>query len=96
MSLPYANYEAINLSGSSIYPFDPSNYRTATTVHQILCLANGSVTVYPMAGVSFTWAATASQTLDVLCSAVTVSSGNFIGFRAKFERNPFYGKGNQI
>lgn len=97
MSLPYANYEAISLTATtSIYPFDSSNYRTATTVHEILCLANGNVTVYPMAGDSFTWAGKASESINVLCSAVTVNSGTFIGFRAKFERNPFYGKGNQI
>lgn len=96
--LPYANYEAVSLSGSgiSIYPFDSSNYRTGTTVHQVFCLSTGSITITPMMGVPFTWAASAGQSIDVLCSAVTVSSGNFIGFRAKFEKNPFYGKGNQI
>lgn len=93
--LPYANYEAISLSGSSIYPFDQNGYRTATTVHEILCLANGSVTVYPMAGSPFTWAGKTSESIRVLCSAVTVSGGEFIGFRAKFEKNPFYGRGDQ-
>lgn len=96
--LPYANYEAVSLTGSgvSIYPFDSSNYRTATTIHQVFCLSTGSIIITPMMGTSFTWAASAGQSMDVLCSGVTVSSGNFIGFRSRFDQNPFYGKGNQI
>lgn len=100
MSLPYANYEVVSLSGSGftnrVFPFDTSNYRTATTIHQVFCLGTGIATIYPMVGPSFVWSATTNTSIDVLVSAVTVSSGTFIGFRAKFERNPFYGKGNHI
>lgn len=95
MSLPYANYEVVSLSGTkNLFPFDSSNYRTATTVHQIYCLSAGVATIFPMSGPSFIWSGTTNSSIDVLTSAVTISSGTFIGFRARFEQNPFYGKGN--
>lgn len=100
MSLPYANYQVVSFPGggatTNVFPFDSSNYRTATTVHQIYCLVAGAATIYPMMGPSFVWDANKNSSMDVLVSAITVSSGTFIGFKAKFDRNPFYGKGNQI
>ena len=94
MSYPYANYEVVGLSGTkNLYPFDSTNYRTATTVHQIYCLQTGSITIYPMLGPSFTWTPASGLTMDVLVSAVTVNSGTFIGFRARNDVNPFYSRG---
>jgi hypothetical protein len=100
MAQTYANYQVVSLSGNgftnNVFPFDSSNYRTATTVHQVFCLGTGVATIYPMAGPSFIWSATTNTSIDVLVSAVTVSSGTFIGFKARFELNPFYGKGDRI
>jgi len=100
MGQTYANYQVVSFSGggatTNVYPFDSSNYRTATTVHQMYCLATGVATIYPLAGPSFVWSATTNSSLDVLISAATVPSGTFIGFKARFELNPFYGKGNHI
>lgn len=95
MSLPYANYEVISLSGTmNLSPFGSNGYRTAMTVHQIYCLAAGNITITPFKGSAFTWAATINTSMDIMASAVTVSSGTFIAFRAKNEKNPFYGAGN--
>lgn len=100
MSLPYANYQVVSFTGggatTNVFPFDTSSYRTATTVHQVYCLSTGVATIYPMMGPSFVWSGTTNSSIDVLVSAITVSSGTFIGFRAKFDRNPFYGSGSQI
>lgn len=100
MSLPYANYQVVSFAGggatTNVFPFDSSNYRTGTTVHQIYCLSAGVATIYPMMGPRFIWSGGTNTSIDVLVSAVTVSSGTFIGFKARFELNPFYGKGNQI
>lgn len=86
-----ANYEVLVLgTNNNLYPFDSNNFRTGYTYHQIRCLSNGSATIYPMKGSSFTWNATAGLTLNVLMSAVTIGSGSFIAHRARNERNPFY------
>lgn len=100
MSTPYANYEVLSFDTKGatydFYPFDTSNYRTATTVHQLYCLTKGALKVYPMAGPPFNWPADPTQSIDVLCYKVEVADGTFIGFRARFDQNPFYGKGNHV
>jgi len=92
-----ANYQAIPLLAAgtyNFYPFDSTNYRTATTVHQLFCLTTGTVTIYPMNGPSFNWVPTVNSTsIDCLISAVTVSSGTFVAFKSKYDTNPFYSKG---
>lgn len=93
-----ANYQAIPLISAAnynFYPFDSTNYRTATTVHQIFCLTTGSIIIYPMNGPSFTWTPTVNSTsIDLLISAVTVSSGTWVAFKSKYDTNPFYSRGN--
>jgi hypothetical protein len=92
-----ANYQTILLSGAgtyNFYPYDSTNYRTATTVHQIFCLATGTITIYPMVGPAFPWTPTSNSTsIDILVSAVTVSSGAFVAFKSKYDTNPFYSRG---
>ncbi len=91
MSLQAANYQSTLLSGSmNLSPFNADNYRTGNTYHEILCLSDGSITIYPLKGDSFTWNATSGLKLNVLLSSTTVNSGNFLAFKAKTERNPFY------
>lgn len=82
MGLESKNYEAIALTGtmgSNVL----GNGISANTVHQIYCLAAGSITISAMGGGTFTWAATTNTSLDIVPSSVTVSSGTFIGFRTK-------------
>jgi hypothetical protein len=84
-----ANFEAINLVGEM--GMDKlGNGLTASTVHQIFCLGNGSITITPMLGDSFTWNATSGQHINVVTKAVNVSSGTFIGFKAKHHPVQFF------
>jgi len=84
MSQIFANYEAVSLTGTMTFSTGrETGLITATTVHQIFCLANGSITVAPLGGGSFTWTATSGQSMDVLVKTITVNSGTFIGFKSK-------------
>jgi len=84
MSQIFANYEAVNLTGTMTFSTGrETGLITATTVHQLFCLSNGSIIVTALGGGTFTWTATAGQTMDVLVKTVTVSSGSFIGFKSK-------------
>lgn len=85
MATIHGNYEVVTLSGTQSHLTGrETGYVTATTIHQIFCLAPGSILITPMAGSGFTWTATAGQSVDVMTSATKVNSGTFIGFRAKF------------
>jgi hypothetical protein len=88
MSTIYANYESIALSGTMGLG-ELGNGVTANTVHRIYCLAAGTLTVTPMKGDGFTWTATVHEFLDIVAKTVVISSGTFIGFRAKFTPNGF-------
>ena len=93
-STPYANYEVVALSGAQSFPTGKdSGYVSAATIHEIYCLAAGSIIITPVIGPSFTWAATINTSMSVLVKATTVSSGTFIGFRGKFTPNQFFGTG---
>ncbi len=82
----YANYEVISLSGTQNHATGrETGFITATTVHQIYCLAAGAIIITPMKGPSFTWNATINTSMDVLVKSTTVSSGTFIAFRAKLQ-----------
>jgi hypothetical protein len=83
MAFHNANYQAVNLTGT----MDSSqlgNGVTASTVHQVFCLTDGSIEITALGGGKFTWAATAGQSIDVLVKEITVSSGTFVGFKSKF------------
>jgi len=82
-----ANYEVIMFTGStSASTFNTgieTGIVTATTVHQIFCIAAGNITITPIKGPTFVWPGTAGQTMDIMVKSVTCTSGIFIGFRAK-------------
>lgn len=83
MGLEAKNYEVISLSGTMTSD-TLGNGITANTVHQIYCLAAGSISITAMGGGTFTWApAAANISIDIVPSRVVVSSGTFIGFRTK-------------
>src|SRR5882724_7278440 len=88
---PFANYEAIFLSGGSVSAttfntgWDTGRV-TAATPHQIVCLTTGSISITPLAGDTFTWSPSAvSQSIDVLIRSVIVSSGTYVTFKAKYQ-----------
>ncbi len=81
-----ANYVAVNLTSAAPYTYVESA-NTGTTIHQIYCLTPGSVTITAVGGGTFTWAATANASIDVMVGSATVSSGTFVGFKSKFFSN---------
>lgn len=84
MSQIFANYEAVTLTGTMTFSTGrETGLITATTIHQILCTSNGAITITALGGGTFTWTATAGQTLDILVKSVTVGSGTFVGFKSK-------------
>ena len=67
------NYKIVPLIGTV-------DFTGATVVHEVYCITNGTVTVTAKGGGSMTVAFTTGQSINVLCSSVTVSSGSFVGF----------------
>lgn len=88
MSTIYSNYEALSLTGT-MSQGDLGNGVTANTIHRVFCLSGGTVDITPMKGGKFTWSASTNDYMDVVLKTITVSSGVFIGFRAKFVPNGF-------
>jgi len=82
MGLQSKNFEAINLSGTMDVGTLGDGF-TANTVHQIYCLSGGNISITAMGGGTFTWSGTTNASIEVVPRSVTVSSGVFIGFRAK-------------
>lgn len=84
MSQIFANYEAVTLAGTQTFSTGKeTGLITATTVHQILCTGSGNITITALGGGTFTWTATAGQTLDILVRTTTVNAGTFVGFKSK-------------
>ncbi len=81
-----ANYEAVNLTSSAPFSFNQVA-NTASTIHQVVCLTNGTIVISALGGGTFSWAATANEKMDVLIASATVSSGTFVGFKSKFYPN---------
>jgi len=74
VSLPVGTY-GLDVLGDNV---------TASTVHQIFCLTDGSITISALGGgPAFTWAATSGQSIDVMAGQIVVGSGSFVGFKAK-------------
>jgi len=75
-----ANYEIVNLvSGLNEFPTSGNT----SEIHQVYCIAPGSVTIKAVGGGEADFALTANDKVDVLTRSVDVSSGTFIGFRTK-------------
>jgi len=89
-----SNYSAKHLPVGSYAIGDLGNGITASTVHQIFCLADGDITITPLGGGdSFTWSATAGQSMNILVGACNVASGEFVGFKPQYapsNQPPYY------
>jgi hypothetical protein len=86
-----ANYKAIPLTGTMGEDV-LGNGVTGTSVHQVYCLAAGAIQITAAGGGTFTWNATTNASIDVVVKSVTVTTGTFIGFKAKtdpFQFGPF-------
>jgi len=77
-----ANFSVINLSGQMGLN-ELGDGITATTVHRVYCLDSGSIEIEAIGGGSFIWIASTNDYMDVMVRSVDVSSGTFIGFKAK-------------
>ena len=78
-----ANYQIIPLAGTMDLTLLGYGGTSGSSVHQIYCLTPGSIIIGAIGGGSATFPMTAGQTVDVLASTITVSSGTFVGFRSK-------------
>jgi len=89
-----ANFQIITLSGTMNLITDYGYGGTSgSSVHQIYCLTSGSIIIGAIGGGSSTFPMTGGQTVDVLASTITVSSGTFVGFRSK-SQNSYLTPGN--
>jgi hypothetical protein len=61
---------------------------SATTVHSVLCAADGTVEITALGGGSATFALTAGQRIDVLCGSINVTSGTFVGIKSNRGQGP--------
>ena len=82
MAFHNANYQVVNLSGT-MDGGQLGNGVTASTVHEVFCVADGAIDINALGGGSFTFTAVAGQSVKVLVGSLTVNSGTFIGFKAK-------------
>ena len=79
------NYEIVPLTSGTYDVGALGNNLTASTVHQIYCLTAGSITITATGGGQATIPMLAGQTFDCMVRQVIVSSGTYIGFRAKLD-----------
>ncbi|GIV43993.1 MAG: hypothetical protein KatS3mg035_1116 [Bacteroidia bacterium] len=86
------NYQIVPLTTAGTYGPDVlGDGLTATTVHEIYCLTPGSITITASGGGKATIPMTAGQSVKCMVREVIVTSGTYIGFRAKLEsRGQFY------
>jgi hypothetical protein len=77
-----ANFSVINLNGQMGLN-ELGDGVSATTVHRVYCLDAGSIEIEAMGGGTFTWEASKNDYIDVMVRSIDVSTGIFIGFKAK-------------
>jgi hypothetical protein len=81
-----ANYQAIELSGT-MGPDELGDGITANTIHRVYCISPGTVSITAKGGGTFDFvASSANEYIDVVVGELTVSSGSFIGFKARESR----------
>ena len=77
-----ANYKIVNLqTGENVFPLSEGT----STIHQVYCIEDGSVTVTALGSGTATFAMTVNEKIDVMTRNVTVVGGTFIGFGAKHD-----------
>lgn len=85
MAFHNTNWQAITMTAGT-YNLDVlGNGLTASTVHEVFCTIDGSVTITAMGGGTFPWTATTGQNVKVMASKIIVSGGTFVGFRTHYQ-----------
>ena len=87
MAFHNTNWQAITMTAGTYDLNILGNGLTASTVHEIFCTSDGTVTISAIGGGTFSWMATAGQNVKVVVSKVVVSTGTFVGFRTDFQPN---------
>ena len=85
----YTNYCVVNLT-NTMTTGDLGDGISASTVHQIYCLAAGSITIAPFEGNAFTWTASTNDSISVIPAQTITNSGTFIGFKGKHTPIQFF------
>lgn len=84
MAFHNANFQILPLTGGTYSLGELGDGLTASTVHQIYCLTSGSIDITAIGGGTSTFIMTAGQTVNVLVAGVKITSGTYVGFKAKF------------
>lgn len=80
-----SNYIAVPLNSGTYETGDLGDGQTASTIHTVYCLTAGNADISALGGgASFTWTATAGQSIDVEVGRFTVNSGTYVGFKEAF------------
>jgi len=87
MAFHNTNWTVVPLPIGTYTLGDLGNGLSASTVHEVYCIADGTATITAMGGGTFDFAATAGQKVNVMCSNVVVVSGDFVGFKANHQAN---------
>lgn len=83
MAFHNVNYEIVPLTGGTYNMSQLGDGLSAATVHEIYCLTSGTIQITALGGGTATFALTANQSVKVLAVGVTITSGTYVGFRAK-------------
>lgn len=87
MAFHNTNWTAVNLPVGTYEIGDLGDGLSASTVHQIFCLSAGTINIGAIGGGTFTWAATAGQSVNVVVGRCVVDSGEFVGFKTSYQPN---------
>ena len=94
MAIYNQNHKAIILAAGQSYNLAQlGNGITASTVHEVFCVSAGTISLTAIGGGTFTWGATAGQSIDIILGGCSVTSGQFVGFKTSYQPNnlgPYY------
>lgn len=81
MAFHNANFTMIPLTVGTYTTGDLGNNITASTVHEIYCLAAGTISITAFGGGTASFPMTAGQSVNIMVSSCVVVSGDFVGFK---------------
>jgi hypothetical protein len=87
MAFHNTNWSAVPMPIGTYTTGDLGNGLSASTVHEVFCTADGVATITAMGGGTFTFTATAGQSVNVVVGNVVVASGSFVGFKAHYQQD---------
>ena len=85
MAFHNTNWAAVNLPPGTYTESDLGDGVSASTIHELFCLADGDVSITAKGGGTFTWTAVAGDKINVVIGNCVVNSGNFVGFKTSHQ-----------